>query len=238
MDLPREVAILDECSSLCMRKRKSLISKYRSFDRLPRILAFASAGFAMTAAVLMAGGTIAGLSSALSVIIASGTAVLAGLLALSSVAFFSAGQLVDAVEGASSFLTLSNKCQIERERGIASGGISLESIKDVITEFNALSARFDRMLPLTVGNLSLPKAADLPAIRFQNITAPLVSAETGRPRTEPYTAANDETGVSEDVSDTMLDQIDQIIDDIKSTDTDESENLADFENRRRQLSSV
>ena len=213
-----------------MRKRKSLISKYRSFDRLPRVLAFASAGFAMTAAVLMAGGTIAGLSSALTVIVAAGVAVLAGLLALSSVAFFSAGQLVDAVEGASSFLTLSNKCQIERERGIASGKISIDSIKDVITEFNALSARFDRMLPLTVGNLSLPRAADLPAIRFQNITAPLVSGEPARLQTVP----DDD----DDVSDMVLDQIDQIIDDIKSTDTDDAENLADFEDRRRQISSI
>lgn len=230
MQIPREVAILDECSALCMRKRKSLIARYRSFERLPRILAFLAAGLAMAAAVLMAAAAYSGLPPAIATITASVLAVIAGLLALSSVSFFSTGQLVDAVEGAASFLSLNNKCQIERERGIANGEIGIEAIKEVFEEFSNLSSRYDRLLPMTVGNLSLPRAADLPAIRFQNAGHTLAANDAD--------GAANQIAETRDASETMLEQIDQIIDDIKSSEPEDGDNLADLTGRRRKLSTV
>lgn len=217
--MPREVAILDECSALCMRKRKSLISKYRGFERTPRLLAFMATGLAMVAALLMFASTYTDLSPMITTLMAALVALVSGLFALSSVVFFSPAKLVDAVDGASAFLSLSNRCQIDREKGVVSNGVSAAELREIIAEFNSLSSRYDRLLPASVGNLTFPKASELPSVIAQKASV-------------EWANANSNGGEDVQVAENVLDHIDQIIDDIKLADVDD-DTLANFDRSRR-----
>lgn len=205
MALKRDVGILDDCAALSLRKRKSLIANYRKNERTPRILALLAAGSAMAAALLMAAGGQSPLdATGYYALIAALLAVMAALLSISTVMFGSTSQVADSLEGASSFLTLSNRCQIERERAVAAGGALPETLREVIAEFNRLSHRYDRLLPISVGSLSMARATDLPDV---------VPASVRDPHQEQANA--------------MLNQLDQLIENLDNSDFGEPDDLID-----------